>query len=64
MAVSDSVCSDRAVAVTSVPDESDLLTAAGSAIHVIGHVLGMGHTGADDCLCEDPDGCIMDSPSL
>ena len=64
MAMSDSVCSERAVLVTSVPDESDLLQAAGSAVYLIGHTLGMGHTGAEDCLCEDPEGCIMDSPNL
>ncbi|GBN02034.1 Disintegrin and metalloproteinase domain-containing protein 28 [Araneus ventricosus] len=54
----DTICTSKAVGITSVTDVYQFHTTALTLAHLIGHNLGMGHDRAD-CACSNGKHCIM-----
>ncbi|CAG5120852.1 unnamed protein product, partial [Candidula unifasciata] len=64
VAVPDSVCSERAVAVVKSGRPFEPQQTATILSHMAGHILGIEHDEDGGCVCDDEFGCIMSTEVL
>ncbi|XP_005107366.1 disintegrin and metalloproteinase domain-containing protein 22 isoform X2 [Aplysia californica] len=64
IAIPDSICSDRAVAVIKSGRPFEPQQSATILSHMAGHILGIEHDEDGTCACDDAFGCIMSTEVL
>ncbi|GFR98288.1 disintegrin and metalloproteinase domain-containing protein, partial [Elysia marginata] len=64
VAIPDSICSDRAVAVIKSDKVFEPQQTATILSHMAGHILGIQHDEDGNCVCNDAFGCIMSTDVL
>ncbi|RUS79527.1 hypothetical protein EGW08_012725 [Elysia chlorotica] len=64
VAIPDSICSDRAVAVIKSGKVFEPQQTATILSHMTGHILGIQHDEDGNCICNDAFGCIMSTDVL
>ncbi|KAH9518359.1 Disintegrin and metalloproteinase domain-containing protein 12 [Bulinus truncatus] len=64
IAIPDSICSDRAVAVVKSGRPFEPQQTATILSHMAGHILGIKHDEESGCSCKDEFGCIMSTTVL